>query len=114
VRDAKPRFIVTAHAIRAPCGRQARIAWRSAVISIRSRQLGLKARTDGWPGKSDRSWQTRAGRNDDGPLQSGDRTSVAGRGFAARQTEAAVGVVVLNQVLSAGRPDAVRRMRVVA
>jgi hypothetical protein len=63
------------------------------------------------------AWQKRqimAGRNDDGPLQSGDRTSVAGRGFAARQTEAAVGVVVLNQVLSAGRPDAVRRMRVVA
>ena len=36
------------------------------------------------------------------------------RGFAAQQTEAAVGVVVLNQMLAAGRPDSVRRMRVVA
>jgi transposase len=36
------------------------------------------------------------------------------RGFAAQQTEAAVGVVVLNQMLAAGRPDSVRRTRVVA
>jgi hypothetical protein len=36
------------------------------------------------------------------------------RGFAAQQTEAAIGVVVLNQMLVAGRPDSVRRMRVVA
>jgi transposase len=36
------------------------------------------------------------------------------RGFAARQTEAAIGVVVLNQMLAAGRPDSVRRMRVIA
>jgi hypothetical protein len=35
------------------------------------------------------------------------------RGFAAQQTEAAVGVVVLNQMLAAGRPDSVRRTRVV-
>jgi hypothetical protein len=36
------------------------------------------------------------------------------RGFAARQTETAVGVVVLNQMLVAGRPDSVRRTRVIA
>ena len=36
------------------------------------------------------------------------------RGFAAQQTEAAIGVAVLNQMLAAGRPDSVRRMRVVA
>jgi len=35
------------------------------------------------------------------------------RGFAAQQTETAIGVVVLNQMLAAGRPDSVRRMRVV-
>lgn len=34
------------------------------------------------------------------------------RGFAAQQTEAAIGVAVLNQMLAAGRPDSVRRMRV--
>ena len=31
-----------------------------------------------------------------------------------RQTEAAIGVVVLNQMLAAGRPDSVRCMRVIA
>ena len=36
------------------------------------------------------------------------------RGFAARQTEAAIGVVVLNQMLAAGRPDSVRRTCVIA
>jgi transposase len=36
------------------------------------------------------------------------------RGFAAQQTEVAIGVVVLNQMLAAGRPDSVRRMRVTA
>ena len=36
------------------------------------------------------------------------------RDFAAQQTETAVGVVVLNQMLAAGRPDSVRRTRVVA
>ena len=36
------------------------------------------------------------------------------RGFAAQQTEAAVGVAVLNQMLAAGRPDSVRRMCVIA
>jgi hypothetical protein len=36
------------------------------------------------------------------------------RGFAAQLTEAAVGVVVLNQMLAAGRPDSVRRTRVIA
>jgi hypothetical protein len=36
------------------------------------------------------------------------------RDFAAQQTEAAVGVVVLNQMLAAGRPDSVRRPRVIA
>jgi hypothetical protein len=35
------------------------------------------------------------------------------RGFAAQQTEAAVGGVVLNQMLAAGRPDSVRRTRVI-
>jgi hypothetical protein len=37
-----------------------------------------------------------------------------GRGFAAQQTEAAVSVTVLNQMLAAGRPDSVRCMRVIA
>ncbi len=35
------------------------------------------------------------------------------RGFAAQQTEAAIGVAVLNQMLAAGRPDSVRRQPVV-
>jgi hypothetical protein len=34
------------------------------------------------------------------------------RGFAAQQTEAAIGITVLNQMLAAERPDSVRRMRV--
>jgi Transposase DDE domain len=33
------------------------------------------------------------------------------RGVAAQQTEAAIGVVVLNRMLVAGRPDSVRRRR---
>jgi len=36
------------------------------------------------------------------------------RGFAAQQTEAAVGVAVLNRMLAAGRPDSVRRQPVIA
>jgi hypothetical protein len=36
------------------------------------------------------------------------------RGFAAQQTEAAIGVATLNQMLAAGRPDSVRRMRAIA
>jgi transposase len=36
------------------------------------------------------------------------------RGFAAQQTEAAIGVAVLNRMLAAGRPDSVRRQPVVA
>jgi len=35
------------------------------------------------------------------------------RGFAAQQTEAAVGVAVLNRMLVAGRPDSVRRRPVI-
>jgi hypothetical protein len=34
-----------------------------------------------------------------------------GRGFAAQQTEAAIGVAVLNRMLAAGRPDSVRSTR---
>ena len=36
------------------------------------------------------------------------------RGFAAQQTEAAVGVAVLNRMLATGRPDSVRRQPVIA
>ena len=36
------------------------------------------------------------------------------RGFVAQQTEAAIGVAVLNRMLLAGHPDSVRRMRVIA
>jgi hypothetical protein len=36
------------------------------------------------------------------------------RGFVAQQTEAAVGVAVLNRMLAAGRPDSVRRQPVLA
>jgi transposase len=36
------------------------------------------------------------------------------RGFAAQQTEAAVGVVVLNRMLAVGRPDSVRRQSGIA
>ena len=36
------------------------------------------------------------------------------RGFAAQQTEAAIGVTVLNRMLAAGRPDSVRRQPVIA
>ena len=35
------------------------------------------------------------------------------RGFAAQQTEAAVGVAVLNRMLADGRPDSVRRQPVI-
>jgi hypothetical protein len=37
-----------------------------------------------------------------------------GRGFAAQQTEAAIGVAVLNRMSAAGRPDSVRRQPVTA
>jgi transposase len=36
------------------------------------------------------------------------------RGFAGQQTEAAIGVAVLNRMLAAGRPDSVRRQPVIA
>jgi hypothetical protein len=36
------------------------------------------------------------------------------RGFAAQQTEASIGMAVLNRMLAAGRPDSVRRQRVTA
>jgi hypothetical protein len=36
------------------------------------------------------------------------------RGFAARQTEAAIGVAVLNRMLAAGRPDSIRCQRIIA
>jgi hypothetical protein len=36
------------------------------------------------------------------------------RGFDAQQTEAAIGVAVLNQMLAAGRPESVRRQRMIA
>ena len=36
------------------------------------------------------------------------------RGFAAQQTEAAIGVAALNRMLAAGRPDAVRRQPVIS
>ncbi len=36
------------------------------------------------------------------------------RGFAAQQTEAAIGVAVLNRMLAAGRPNSVRVQRVIA
>jgi hypothetical protein len=36
------------------------------------------------------------------------------RGFAAQQTEAAIGAVVLNRMLAAGRPDSVRRQPLIA
>ncbi len=36
------------------------------------------------------------------------------RGFATQQTEAAVGVAVLNQMLAAGRPNSVRRQPIIA
>jgi Transposase DDE domain len=36
------------------------------------------------------------------------------RGFAAQQTEAAIGVAALNRMLAAGRPDSVRRQPVAA
>jgi len=35
------------------------------------------------------------------------------RGFVAQQTEAAIGVAVLNRMLMAGRPDSVRRQPVI-
>jgi hypothetical protein len=36
------------------------------------------------------------------------------RGFASQQTEAAVGVAVLNRMLAAGGPKSVRRQAVIA
>jgi len=35
------------------------------------------------------------------------------RGFDAQQTQAAIGVAVLNRMLAAGRPGSVRRTRVI-
>ena len=35
-------------------------------------------------------------------------------GLAAQQTEAAIGVAVLNRMLAAGRPDSVRRQPIIA
>jgi hypothetical protein len=35
------------------------------------------------------------------------------RGFAAQQTEAAIAIMALNQMLAAGRADSVRRMHVI-
>ncbi len=43
----------------------------------------------------------------------GPRLRARGFGFAAQQTEAAIGVAVLNRMLAAGRPDSVRRQPVV-
>ncbi|WP_455289017.1 hypothetical protein [Cupriavidus necator] len=62
-----------------------------------------------------RLWATRAGRNGDGPLQVADRPKAAGaRSFPAQQTEAAIGVVVLNRMLVAGRPKSIRCKRAAA
>jgi hypothetical protein len=36
------------------------------------------------------------------------------RGSAGQQTEAAIGVAVLNRMLAAGRPDSVRRQPIIA
>jgi Asp/Glu/hydantoin racemase len=36
------------------------------------------------------------------------------RGFAAQQSEAAIGAAVLNRMLATGRPDSVRRHPVIA
>jgi hypothetical protein len=36
------------------------------------------------------------------------------RGFAAQQSEAAIGVAVLNRMLAVGRPDSVRRQPAIA
>jgi hypothetical protein len=36
------------------------------------------------------------------------------RGFAAQQSEVAIGVTVLNRMLGAGRPDSVRRQPAIA
>ena len=38
-------------------------------------------------------------------------TRLRARGFAAQQTEAVIGVAVLNRMLAAGRPQFVRRQR---
>ncbi len=47
----------------------------------------------------------------------GDKTLIGprlrARGFAAQQTEAAIGVAALNRMLAAGRPDSVRRQPVI-
>ena len=42
----------------------------------------------------------------------GDR--LRNRGFAAQQTEVAIGVAILNRMLAAGRPKSLRRPLVVA
>jgi hypothetical protein len=36
------------------------------------------------------------------------------RGFAAQQTETAIGAAMLHRVLAAGRPDSIRRQPVIA
>jgi hypothetical protein len=42
------------------------------------------------------------------------RPRLRARGFAAQQTEATIGVAVLNKMLVAGRPESVRRQLIIA
>jgi hypothetical protein len=59
-----------------------------------------------------RLWPTRADRNDDGSLQGADRTAAASTWLRRSETEATIGVTVLNRMLAAGRPNSDRRRHV--
>jgi hypothetical protein len=66
-------------------------------------------------------WQVATGYSQRSSVEttmSRDKTLIGPRlragGFAAQQTEAAIGVAVLNRMLAAGRPDSVRRQPVIA
>jgi hypothetical protein len=53
-------------------------------------------------------------RNDNGPYTALIEPRLRARGFAAQQTEAAIGVPVLNRMLVAGRPNSDRHQPVIA
>ena len=96
-------------------------------VVIPPRSTAVPTGEEGWPTQRDRhlaliaeqgrlAWQTATGYGKRSLVETtmGRYKSLVGprlraRGFAAQQTEAAIGVAVLNRMLVAGRPDSVRR-----
>jgi hypothetical protein len=95
---------VAFHRARRPCPGANRINLHSAITTGRGRFA--------WQAAADYSWrslvETTMGRY---KALIGPR--LRARSFAAQQTEAAIGVTVLNQMLAAGRPKSARHRRVI-